>query len=362
VSGDEAYTSAQSAAIDTAEIHATIVRWAGELGFSDVAVAAGPPAEAVAAYRDWLAAGMHGEMGYLERNLAARAEPALLADGCLRIISLRMDYLTEEVSNGQVTDPACAVISRYAVGRDYHRVVRQRIARLAKRIASRFASRTGRAFVDSGPLLEKPIAAAAGLGWAGKHTNLLSRSGSWFFLGELLTDLPLPVGSPTGNHCGRCSACIDQCPTRAIVAPWQLDARRCIAYLTIELEGAMPIELRPLIGNHVFGCDICQAVCPWNRRPRLSGESDFLPRNGLHRARLIELIEWDEEQFLRRTEGSAIRRLGHQRWLRNLAVAIGNGPADEASRQALLRWQAHPSQLVREHVEWALEVSRTRER
>jgi epoxyqueuosine reductase len=234
-------------------------------------------------------------------------------------------------------------------------VLRNRLQRLATRIAQEIGPFGYRVFVDSAPVLEKPLAEKAGLGWIGKHTNLIARdAGSWFFLGEIYTDLPLPADAPASAHCGRCRACLDVCPTQAIVAPYRLDARRCIAYLTIELEGPIPEALRPAIGNRIYGCDDCQLVCPWNRFARLTREADFQPRHGLDGAALVGLMGWSEAEFLQRTEGSAIRRLGHPRWLRNVAVALGNGPSGEPRLQALRRWAGHPSELVREHVQWAL--------
>jgi epoxyqueuosine reductase len=252
--------------------------------------------------------------------------------------------------------PGKALISRYALGRDYHKLMRRRLQQLASRIEAETGSFGYRVFVDSAPVLEKALAEKAGLGWIGKHSNLLNRqAGSWFFLGEIYTDLPLPVDVPAENHCGVCARCIDACPTQAIVAPYQVDARRCISYLTIELRGSIPAALRPLLGNRIFGCDDCQAVCPWNRFARFSGEEDFSPRAGLDSAELVELFAWSEEEFLQRTEGSAIRRIGYVCWLRNIAVALGNAPPASTVIQALHSRQRHPSELVREHVEWALQ-------
>jgi epoxyqueuosine reductase len=267
-----------------------------------------------------------------------------------------MDYLPpHDDPSAQLGDPAAAFISRYALGRDYHKVLRRRLQNLADRIQAEIGPFGYRAFVDSAPVLEKPLAEKAGLGWIGKHSNLINRdAGSWFFLGELYTDLPLPLDTPAQEHCGSCSACIDACPTRAIVAPFQVDARLCISYLTIELKDSIPLELRPALGNRIYGCDDCQQVCPWNRFARPTPEVDFLPRHGLDSATLLELFSWDEATFLRRTEGSAIRRIGWLRWLRNLAVALGNAPPDARIRAALLARADHPSALVREHVGWAL--------
>jgi epoxyqueuosine reductase len=269
-----------------------------------------------------------------------------------------MDYLPENQADAveNLEDPNRAYIARYALGRDYHKVLRKRLAKLAARLADRAGPHGWRVFTDSAPVLEKPIAEAAGIGWIGKHTNVIQKdNGSWFFLGEIFTDLPLPVDSPASEHCGSCRACIDVCPTGAIVEPWQLDARRCISYLTIELHGAIPVELRPLIGNRVFGCDDCQLFCPWNKFASVAELPDFKPRHGLDRASLLELFSWSESEFDQRTLGSAIRRIGYERWLRNLAVAIGNAPPSAHARKALERRLDHESELVREHVRWALD-------
>jgi epoxyqueuosine reductase len=277
--------------------------------------------------------------------------------GTLRVISARMDYLPPAARDPDevLRDPELAYVSRYALGRDYHKVLRRRLAQLAEKIANHSASLAHRVFVDSGPLLEKAFARDAGLGWIGKHTNLINRSaGSWFFLGEILTDLPLPVDAPATEHCGTCRACIDVCPTGAIVGPYELDATRCISYLTIELREAIPEPLRPAIGNRIYGCDDCQLVCPWNKFARGTGERDFAPRHGLDDARLVELFAWSEAEFLARTEGSAIRRIGYECWLRNIAVALGNAPTTQEIRQALAQRLDDPSALVREHVGWAL--------
>jgi len=326
--------------------------WARELGFQDVGIAAPDPGKAAARLRAWLAAGQHGDMAFMARHAHLRTDPQALVPGTVRVLSVRLDYLHEprETLHAVLADPRRAYIARYALGRDYHKLIRKRLQRLARRMEAALGHPFRyRVFCDSAPVLEKPLAQAAGLGWQGKHTNLVSRTGSWFFLGEIYLDLPLPVDTPARDHCGRCRACLDVCPTGAIVAPYRLDARRCISYLTIEHPGVIPEELRPLMGNRVFGCDDCQLVCPWNRFARRAEETDFLPRNGLDQATLLALFAWEEEDFLRRTEGSAIRRLGHERWLRNLAVALGNAPADAAA-------------LVREHVAWALARQRAQTR
>ena len=306
----------------------------------------------------WLLQGRHGAMHYMAKHGQRRSRPAELVPGTLTVISAAMDYWPATAADAwtQLDNPAQAYISRYALGRDYHKVLRKRLQALATRIEQRIGPFGYRVFTDSAPVLEKPLARNAGLGWIGKHTNLIQRhAGSWFFLGEIYTDLPLPTARPTsGSHCGRCTACIDACPTGAITAPYQLDARRCISYLTIELRDAIPEPLRPLLGNRIYGCDDCQLVCPWNKFARPTPEVDFLPRHGLDHASLIELFHWDETTFLARTAGSAIRRIGHTQWLRNIAVALGNGPAGEPAIAALTARAHHPSALVREHVAWAL--------
>ncbi len=334
-----------------------IKRWGAELGFQQVGICDGDLPEAEARLADWLEHGRHGCMEYMARHGTKRSRPAELLPGTRRVISVRMDYLPEPQAaiGAAIADPARAFVSRYALGRDYHKVLRRRLQRLAQRLAERIGPFGYRVFVDSAPVLEKPLAQKAGLGWIGKHTNLISRGGgSWCFLGEIYVDLELPLDRPATEHCGRCQACLDVCPTDAIIAPFQLDARRCIAYLTIELQGPIPEPLRRLIGNRVFGCDDCQLVCPWNRFASLGTEPDFLPRHGLDAATLVDLFAWDEPTFLSSTEGSAIRRIGHARWLRNLAVGLGNVPPSAAARRALAARADHPSALVREHVHWAL--------
>ncbi|MCP5141418.1 MAG: tRNA epoxyqueuosine(34) reductase QueG [Gammaproteobacteria bacterium] len=338
-----------------------IKRWAAELGFQACGIAGVEQPEAEAWYLDWLARGYHGEMDFMARHGTRRSRPAELEPGTLRVISVRLDYLPPALPDpwARLADPHAATVSRYALGRDYHKLMRQRLQKLADRIEAEVGAFPYRAFADSAPVLEKPLAQQAGLGWQGKHSNLIHRdAGSWFFLGELYVGLAIPIDAPADNHCGSCQACIDVCPTRAIVAPYQVDARLCISYLTIELHGPIPEALRPALGNRIYGCDDCQLVCPWNKFAIPTSEDDFHPRHGLDRATLIDLFVWDEAEFLRRTEGSAIRRIGHERWLRNLAVALGNAlraaPDDAATRTALLARAAHPSPLVREHVRWAL--------
>ncbi len=332
-------------------------RWARELGFQQLGITDCDLSQAEARLLTWLDAGAHGEMDYMVRHGAKRSRPAELVPGTVRVISVRMDYRPRVARNAAdvLQDPTLGYVSRYALGRDYHKVVRGRLLRLAERIAAVVGPFGHRALVDSAPVLEKPLAERAGLGWIGKHTNLINATaGSWFFLGELYTDLPLPVDAPANGHCGTCRSCIDVCPTGAIVAPYRLDARRCISYLTIELRGAIPEPLRPLVGNRIYGCDDCQLVCPWNRFAAPTVEPDFDTRHGLDAPRLAELFAWSEEIFLQRTLGSAVRRIGYERWLRNIAVALGNAPPDPTVRAALQSRRHDPSALVREHVEWAL--------
>ncbi len=343
--------------IDLARLATDIKAWGRELGFQKIGIADTDLGEAETRLLSWLGRGRHGEMHYMESHGVRRSRPQELQPGTLRVISARMDYLPGLAADSEAVmhDPRRGFISRYALGRDYHKLMRSRLQKLAERIESQAGPFQYRAFSDSAPVLEKALAEKAGLGWIGKHTNLIAQqTGSWFFLGELYTDLPLPVDTPAENHCGTCHACLDVCPTRAIVAPYELDARRCISYLTIELHGPIPEELRPLIGNRIYGCDDCQLVCPWNRFAQPTAESDFAPRHGLDAPELIRLFAWTEEEFLKYTEGSAIRRIGHECWLRNIAVALGNTSTSEAAIAALKARVDHPSELVREHVRWAL--------
>jgi epoxyqueuosine reductase len=298
-------------------------------------------------------------MGWMAHHGSKRSRPAELVPGTLSIISVRMDYFPPDSLDAEMllNHPERAYISRYALGRDYHKLIRQRLEKLAQQLQADVGSFGYRVFTDSAPVLEKPIAVKAGLGWMGKHTNILSReAGSWFFLGEIYTDLPLPETGSTSSHCGQCTACIDVCPTQAIIAPYELDARRCISYLTIEHQGSIPPELRPLMGNRIYGCDDCQLVCPWNRFAQTSPEADFAVRNGLDSARLSELFQWSEAEFLRKLEGSAIRRIGYERWLRNLAVALGNMPINGTTLHLLQRRRAETSgSMVQEHIDWAIQ-------
>lgn len=342
---------------DPAALTHQIKLWGSELGFDQVGITDGNLAQAEQRLHQWLDQGLHGEMEYMARHGSKRSRPDLLIPGTRRVISVRMDYLPEpqDTSLEALNNPLQAFISRYALGRDYHKVLRKRLQQLSKRIEKAVGEFGYRVFVDSAPVLEKPLAEKAGLGWIGKHTNLINRkAGSWFFLGEIYTDLPLTLDTASENHCGSCQACLDICPTQAIIAPYQVDARRCISYLTIELRGAIPVEYRKAMGNRIYGCDDCQQVCPWNRFARLTRIDDFSPRHGLDSISLANAFVWDEAKFLKRTEGSAIRRIGHARWLRNIAIALGNAPTSNEILSTLKQRREHPSSLVREHVFWAL--------
>ena len=339
------------------ELAANIRTWAHELGFQAVGIADTNLAEAETGLMNWLAQGFHGQMDYMAKHGAKRSRPAELVKGTLRVISLRMNYLPPEAKDSWevLHEGESAYISRYALGRDYHKLIRKRLSQLAKRIRIAAAKFEGRIFVDSAPVMEVALASKAGLGWRGKHTLLLSQdAGSWFFLGEIYVSLPLPVDRQEREHCGSCTRCIDICPTQAIIAPYQLDARRCISYLTIELKGSIPVALRPLIGNRIYGCDDCQLVCPWNRFAKMTVEQDFSVRNGLDDVSLMELFAWEESEFSARLSGSAIYRIGHEQWLRNIAVAMGNAPKSAMFVAALKTRENHASELVREHVSWAL--------
>jgi epoxyqueuosine reductase len=339
--------------MDYPALAARIKQWGAELGFQAVGIADTDLAAAENRLGAWLGKGWHGEMDYMARHGALRARPAELVPGTLRVISCRMDYLPQGDEAGE--DPLLACIARYARGRDYHKVLRSRLQKLCDRIAVEAGTFGYRVFADSAPVMEVELAVKAGIGWRGKHTLLLSReAGSWFFLGEVYTSLPLPADAPASEHCGSCARCIDVCPTQAIRGPYQLDARRCISYLTIELKGSIPEPLRALIGNRVYGCDDCQAVCPWNSFARPSPEADFAVRNGLDRASLVGLFAWTAEEFDARMAGSPIRRIGYERWLRNLAVGLGNAPPSPQVVAALRARADDPSPLVREHVAWAL--------
>ncbi len=347
-----------SAPLDLLALTASIREWAAQLGFQQVGITDIDLTEDALRLDAYLAAGYHGEMEYMASHGTMRSRPDELVPGTLRVISVRMDYLPEDTQMAQIlAQPEQAYVSRYALGRDYHKLIRKRLQQLAEKISQEIGPFGHRAFVDSAPVLEKPLARKAGLGWVGKNTLILNRkAGSWFFLGELLVDLPLPIDQPNDrDHCGKCTACLQVCPTQAFVGDRVLDARRCISYLTIELKGAIPEDLRPLIGNRVFGCDDCQLVCPWNRFAKPTQEDDFQPRHRLDNSSLVELFMWTEDEFLARTLGSPIRRTGYERWLRNLAVGLGNAPSTIPVLEALKARLEHPSELVREHVRWALQ-------
>ena len=329
---------------------------AAQAGFARCGISVPDLSTDAAHLADWLGQGLYGTMDWMARNTQLRADPAALLPGTVRVVSVGMDYGQDpQAAWDTLGDGQQAYVARYALGRDYHKLMRNRLQKLAATLADEFGPLGFRVFVDSAPVLERALARNAGLGWIGKHTCLIDkRGGSWFFLGEIYIDLPLPVDAPSSAHCGSCTRCIDICPTAAIIAPHRLDARRCISYLTIEHEGSIDEQLRPLIGNRIYGCDDCQLVCPWNKFAKRTDEPDFRARNQLDTASLADLFAWEEEEFLRRTEGSAIRRSGHERWLRNIAVAMGNAPSP-LHQQALQRRLDHPSVVVREHVRWALD-------
>ncbi len=334
-----------------------IKRWGRELGFQQVAIADTHLPLAEQRLNEWLAKGYYGEMEYMSRYGTKRSRPHELVPDTRTVVMVRMDYLPPQANfKNTLANRLKAYVARYALGRDYHKLIRKRLSLLAKKIDEVTPGFEYRPFADSAPVMEKPLAEKAGLGWIGKHTNLIHRSsGSWFFLGALFTNLPLPLDTEEQSHCGSCAACIDVCPTQAIVAPYQLDARRCISYLTIELRGSIPVEFRSMIGNRIYGCDDCQIVCPWNKFAKMTAEGDFNPRHELDTLDLIDGFNWTEEDFDKKTQGSAIRRIGYECWLRNLAVGLGNAPRSAAIVTALKSKLTHPSGLVREHVEWALQ-------
>jgi epoxyqueuosine reductase len=334
-----------------------IKQWGLALGFQQIGITDTDLSHYEPRFLAWLAKGLHGEMDYMEKHGTKRYRPAELVPGTIRIISARLDYLPPDTSIKEALGNSHkAYISRYALGRDYHKLMRKRLNVLAEKVNVAIGQTGYRVFSDSAPVLEKSIAEKAGLGWIGKHTNLINaKAGSWFFLGEIYTNLPLPIDEPIKqSHCGSCQACIDICPTQAIIGPYQLDARRCISYLTIELRGSIPLELRPLIGNRIYGCDDCQIMCPWNKFAKYTNEKDFHPRHQLHNADLIELFAWSEEEFLAKTAGSAIRRIGYECWLRNIAVALGNANYHPDIVCALQARLSYPADLVQEHVKWAI--------
>ncbi len=355
--------------IDYSQLLQKIEAWSEELGFQQLGVSDINLSEHDKHLNDWIAAGFHGEMDYMFKHGSKRSHPEQLVDNTCRVISVRMDYMPPdcELSDTVLANPEMGYISRYALGRDYHKVMRKRLQKLADKIKTSIGEFGYRAFVDSAPVLEKALAEKSGLGWIGKHSNLINtNAGSWFFLGEIYTDLPLPLSQPETkpsntrqapeNHCGTCSACIDICPTQAIIAPYKVDARRCISYLTIELHGSIPVEFRKDIGNRIYGCDDCQLCCPWNRFSQPTSEQDFFTRHPLDAPDLIGLFNWREDEFLKNTEGSAIRRIGYQRWLRNIAIALGNAPGSKNAIQALEQKKLEfiDDEMLVEHIDWAL--------
>ncbi|MAP26875.1 MULTISPECIES: tRNA epoxyqueuosine(34) reductase QueG [unclassified Methylophaga] len=351
---------------NTVQLSRTLLKdmqiWARSLGFQQLGVSDIDLSAAEDQLQQWLARGFHGEMEFMQRHGSLRTHPEELMPGTIRVITARMDYWPETASDAwQVMgESELGFISRYALGRDYHKLIRKRLLRLSKRIEEAVGVMGYRVFTDSAPVMEKALAQKSGLGWIGKHTNVLNRqNGSYFFLGEIYTDLPLPLTEPVSDHCGSCTACIDICPTQAIVAPYELDARRCISYLTIELRGSIPVEFRPMMGNRIYGCDDCQLVCPWNKFAQMTTESAYLPREGLDAPQLVDLFAWTESEFLQRLEGSPIRRIGYECWLRNIAIALGNAKTSQTVLAALKDRIEYPSELVREHVQWALEQHNT---
>ena len=351
---------------NTVQLSRTLLKdmqiWARSLGFQQLGVSDIDLSAAEDQLQQWLARGFHGEMEFMQRHGSLRTHPEELMPGTIRVITARMDYWPETASDAwQVMgESELGFISRYALGRDYHKLIRKRLLRLSQRIEEAVGAMGFRVFTDSAPVMEKALAQKSGLGWIGKHTNVLNRqNGSYFFLGEIYTDLPLPLTEPVSDHCGSCTACIDICPTQAIIAPYELDARRCISYLTIELRGSIPVEFRPMMGNRIYGCDDCQLVCPWNKFAQMTTESAYLPREGLDAPQLVDLFAWTESEFLQRLEGSPIRRIGYECWLRNIAIALGNAKTSQTVLAALKVRIEYPSELVREHVQWALEQHNT---
>jgi len=343
--------------VDYQQLAHAIKLWGEELGFQQIGIANTGLDRAERQLNEWLDAGRHGSMEYMASHGHKRSRPNMLVPGTISVISARLDYLPPDTNPEKVlADPALGYISRYALGRDYHKLIRNRLQKLAMRIQDEVGEYSFRVFTDSAPVMEKPLATKAGLGWLGKNSMLVNRAAaSWFFLGEIYTDLPLPQDSEDHDHCGKCDKCVVACPTQAIVAPYELDARRCISYLTIEFSGSIPEELRPLIGNRIYGCDDCLLPCPWNRFAQPTSEQDFMPRNGFDTPNLIGLFTWSEDEFLKRLEGSPIRRIGHERWLRNIAVAMGNAESSEQVIGTLKTRTDHASELVREHVVWAID-------
>jgi len=349
--------------VDLVDLVQQIRHWGEELGFQQLGITDTNLQAAENNLHGWLEKSHHGEMAYMSRHGLKRSRPAELIPGTIRIISVRMDYLPDEARKAValLKKDKYAYISRYALGRDYHKLLRSRLQKLAQRIQARLKNANYRVFTDSAPVLEKALAEKAGIGWIGKHSNLINRqAGSWFFLGEIYTDIPLPVDDTAEEHCGSCQACIDICPTQAIIAPYQVDARLCISYLTIEYKGIIDEKLRPMLGNRIYGCDDCQLCCPWNRFGKISKEADFQPRHGLDQVELLTLFNWSETEFLKNMEGSPIRRIGYQSWQRNLAIALGNAEPDPEIMNALESRLASASELVAEHVAWAIEQQEDR--
>ena len=343
---------------DLNALAADIKRWGHELGFDDIGLADIDLASAEIEHQAWIKKGFHGDMDYMAKHGTKRTRPAELVANTRSVITARLDYLPPKAKEswGVIQDAKAAFISRYALGRDYHKVMRQKLQKLCDKIAENVPDFEYRVFTDSAPVLEVALAEKSGLGWRGKHTLLINKDhGSWFFLGEIYTNLPLPVDTKATNHCGSCNACIDICPTKAITAPYEVDARRCISYLTIELKGAIPLEFRPLIGNRVYGCDDCQLVCPWNKFAEITKEPDFNVRNGLDNISLVECFGWSEAEFNQKMTGSAIYRIGYTQWLRNIAVGLGNAPSSPDIISALKARENDANEMLREHIEWALQ-------
>ncbi len=343
---------------EIADLTQQIKTWGLELGFQQVGISDTDLSHIEESYAKWIKDEKYGDMDYMHKHGSKRLRPQELIEGTIRVISVRMDHLPHDSQSAidKLDDGETAYISRYALGRDYHKVLRQRLKKLAQKIETAINEFSYRVFVDSAPVMEKPIAQKAGLGWQGKHTNLINKNaGSWFFLGELYTNLPLELDVAAEDHCGSCTACIDVCPTKAITGPYQLDARKCISYLTIEHKGSIPIEFRKAIGNRIYGCDDCQLFCPWNKFADITEEKDFMPRHELDDSKLVELFNWTEEEFLQKTEGSAIRRIGYERWLRNLAIGLGNAEKSDVIISSLIAKQLHTSEVVNESIEWALQ-------
>lgn len=344
-------------ALPTKELLNKLREWAQSFGFQQLGVSNINLAEAEKKLADWLGAEFHGEMKYMERHGTKRSRPGELVSGTVRVITVRMDYWPDKAAESWsvINDSRQGFISRYALGRDYHKLMRKRLLLLAKKLEGEIGKIGYRVFSDSAPVMEKALAEKSGIGWIGKHSNVLSRDhGSYFFLGEIYTDLPLPLTESISDHCGQCTACIDICPTQAIVAPYKVDARRCISYLTIELRSSIPVEFRSLMGNRIYGCDDCQLICPWNKFAQATVESDYLPRQGLDSPQLVDLFSWTEAEFLSKLEGSPIRRIGYESWLRNISVALGNADTSPEVIKALSDRLEYPSELVREHINWAL--------